>query len=612
MVHNYVLQLPITFRLGDFVSMESREILGTPPTVDLPQLTRYSRWSDYLSLVQHFASDWNFRTDQPPFGEKNVSHSSLQGIVDYGTGDDWYQKRCPSCLNFSVSRDDLGRDLFNGEGALSQNVVPAFSTGMMGTLSAFRAAVASDSIDHQIILDGAYTYDCYLREFNYLIGSSAINLWWTIRVDVTTDASPTEWCGQTVYVCQSVLRLRPRSGSGTPDYDTVYSLDDYFYVDQTAVVSYIVPYRNAGQIYTTPLSYESFEDFIGPRRTLTLEQYPSWEYSVSEYWTRRLAIRPRVSQTVENLIGYDISKKTFYSFGGTSDYTFRNFCSMTESLAGDAIGCTGLVASDAIDSSAANFSVNQFENLGDLGALFSLVDCFDLLEAARDMHGGKFMLSAMLDLLSSSRLVYSFALSNTYRDIQAVRDGASAFRHRWLTGGQFIEAPMYGGTKFDVPSDLTGNFEDVTVDVRVKIVGRFAADAVLYKVLPLDVVGVLPKLSSLWAAVPFSFAIDNLLNVEAALRIAENELFFTHAFDTKYSVVSWAFSWSPSTEKLQTLLDDQLGYFVGRDFGYRTYTRAVLPKVPHVGASRILESALAVRVPSDWMTYGALGYQLLR
>lgn len=303
-----------------------------------------------------------------------------------------------------------------------------------------------------------------------------------------------------------------------------------------------------------------------------------------------------------------------YSHVAAPDISFLRFTKMSDALLRDALPHAAIAAQDALESGAASLGLNMYESLPEFLGVFALVDVVklakDAVKLVRSRNVSVSTLSAMIDLLCDARLLYAYALRPSAQDLVSIANGAKSLRQRYFSGGDYTKTPLDGSASVLVPYELSEPFTGVWLRSTVKIEGRYDPDSLLLRLLPLKAVGMLPELSLLWASLPFSFIIDNVINVSNALEAVDMFLQTYFFYRTNVVTATHLFKWTVPIEQLNAIdatQDDVIKY----DLEYRSFYREIYPNIPVVGPSRILQQYYSTHVPADWATYGALTYKLL-
>jgi len=570
---------------------------NTPPLVPSTRMS-----SAFLNNFQALFSNWDF-TGSPTTvvpGENKVSHHSLRGRIsanyewtglsgDYpATHEAFFHGHFPYVDDSYIVPTPIAEPL-----TISYNC---------DDLVTFMADIPNVDWGLVSIEANGAEYDFYLKDYVYLLRPDHIELihiyWVEFGKPIT---SPT---GTNLFVVRQVLS---------------FESDGYFHglspVSSRCTVTYLDSFWHHGWSHMMGESYTTYEGYSSD-----VEQYLSISGSVTPHGTyvNNDIYFPDV---VANVYPYRVSDMvgilpTYHhtSISG-EDYSFLHFRKLCESLRGDLIPVVGLAANAALADSTANFGINQFENTPGLVSLFGLVDVVKLFKEAYalrrfDVGSAGSTLKNALSLLADGRLVYSYALSPTVSDIKTITGGAREFRHRYFSGGNFVNTDLRndGPVTVDIPLELTMPFE-LSVAARVVVRGHYNPDSIMYKLLPLDAIGLLPRLSYLWATLPFSFVADNVINISAALDVLDSYFLNSSIFEVDYSVGSYTVEWKFSEEN--SPLDFQWDQLVENDLSYRSYYRDTFHGIPQIGPSRVLSSFFGSSMPSDLLTYSALATSLL-
>jgi hypothetical protein len=605
--HNFLLNTPVTVYSDDHDEIYDRDhvdIYGHKPSYVLPSLSGGRETSQYLNNIRALFTTFSFDDLKDNVQRENpVCHHSLRGDVDAEMIDLWPSRGFPGRMN--VVFGDTATSYCRVPSSPAGATRPSFSWSYPSQQHFIADALVKTQTfefpfgGRAYWKNGGGWYTFYLPDFSYALidnmmcirlvqyrvfdsGKRGVFPWTLVFEPVFGTVVP-----NVEYAVSSVLQTRlhihspgyfwwPGSGRSY-DYDSVAA----------GIVSSWCPVVNSTAKDTVN---------FGSKAAYWLQ---SCQYNFS---------RDDSSSFMQSAwIGFDEP-----SFNRRDhDLDFSSFVTVAESFASDALNSLGYTALAALEEDIASFGVNQLENLTGVKSLFGLVDVVRLINDAYHLKFSKAgsVLARMLDILTDARLVYSYALSPTQRDIVAIRDGARHFRHRWLDGGQFQRTAIRGSETYSLANAGFGAFaEFASVTISVKVVGRYKQDAYLPYLLPMDAIGLLPRPSRIWAMIPFSFVFDNVFNVQKALEMAESIVCFPGVFETEYTIGSATFSWEPD-DLASFLADNQLGTGQG-SAEYRSYMRFVIRQLPVIGPSRILASLLASRIPSDLTTYGALVYKV--
>ena len=334
-----------------------------------------------------------------------------------------------------------------------------------------------------------------------------------------------------------------------------------------------------------------------------------WNYNQPSYATY-LYSAPR-SAFVPEVIGLKDGSYTKEASMG-----YRNFKSVVNSLGRDSMALSAIAAQDALDTGIASFGTNLIEPAAELGDLFGLMGTGEVIEMLPRLKGvrGLNLLDKLLKVLSSATLVYSFGLAPTLGDATKISDGASAFRHRWLSGGNFSNVELRGKEVITIPPPFDGGFDGLRLTARVKLVGSFPPDSLLQYVLPLRALGLYPDLSTLWAVIPFSFLVDSLFDVGETLNRVDSTRHLA-ALNIKYSVVSHLFEWDIPDDVLDeygAVDESNAEGDVAYKPHYRYYVRQPINGFPQHLPSGLTTALLYEKPPPSWEVSSSLIYGIAR
>jgi hypothetical protein len=288
----------------------------------------------------------------------------------------------------------------------------------------------------------------------------------------------------------------------------------------------------------------------------------------------------------------------------------------------DAYPLAFLSTNDAIDTHLASLDLNALEHFSEVREVGGLVGFWRLQQTieillrntsplARRVNRrfrGLSLALKLLSILADAELLWAFALSPTLDDAKHIAEKGADTLRRLKESPLTHEATIYG--KYDLDCPL-GDFPDMHVTARSKIRVKLNPDSFLAMLVPIEQLGLLPRLSKLWETIPFSFVVDKFFDVGLGIDITERH-FAVLALDVKLSLHSVTFS----TEFSE---DDQNDYlFVDQTLptesgfipsGYRFYDRWVADYLPAFGATRL--PVLYPSSPIDWGTTTSLLYKLI-
>lgn len=313
----------------------------------------------------------------------------------------------------------------------------------------------------------------------------------------------------------------------------------------------------------------------------------------------------------KTLVGYNDTRGVYEA---TSNVGFLDFRHTVRPILLDAYPLCFLSSKDAVDAHLENQGLNQFEALADLETLFGLVDAVKLVRAIHRMDWTAIQksraLREILGILSKANLVYSFALAPTVEDSMAIASAAKEIRRKFFDGDIFKPHTIYGKHYSEVPSELSGCFSGMGVTTRSKLRLSLHPDSLLSVILPLNSLGLLPTLSTVWETIPWSFAIDWAYNLGKSLELVDALALFQY-FELEESVHSVLFHYTMDGSFFEEngLTYAPVGSEEPNGIQYRLYTRYLMDTMPSLSPSRLLTEELSSRIP-DWSIAGSLVYQI--
>lgn len=294
-------------------------------------------------------------------------------------------------------------------------------------------------------------------------------------------------------------------------------------------------------------------------------------------------------------IGYD-PQVGFLNTGSKSFYAFH---ATSLNHIGDMAALCSNSSWTAIDNYYSGLSQNNIESLLELGDLGGLVSLNKLLGASKALFSErpgrglstKSWLIRVLDVLSSGKLIYSFALSPTAALAEEAAEKARRIRSilidltRWGRMDSLVEFPL---------SDFLGeDFDPSVVRARSKLYGRISPDSFLTWFLPLRMLGLAPTLSGLWDLLPSSWLFDWFFQIGRRLDVVDNSV-LALSLELRYGVHSISIEHEIS----------ELG-----DARYKYYERFVNNGSVNFVPTRL--PLFSAYVP-DWGTAGSYVYKLIR
>jgi hypothetical protein len=586
-----------------YVLRHTDRIWGDPPKIpDRRSPLRYynALGSQKLEHISALFTDFQFRDNIP--GHENITeHASIRGRVSLG-----YTPRRIE-FNASTALPTICRLLPTTQGyvvATADEAVPT-STVWYGS---FKETI--DHINGRIGLDTALSANIlplhyhWLR-FNYILTSTGL-YFKTLRYYQRFDTNMWSCDHIQGYIAPTIQLKSPDDGLTTSFADDA-SCKFGVYCDRrspevgfgsSSTYDYFSGSSEAQVYDATPINVGS----NGP-----IDYGYHWAYEQPSY-TTYLYSAPR-SAFVPDVIGL---KDGHYSSATSNGY--RKFKSVVNSLGRDSMALSAIAAQDALDTGIASFGTNLIEPAAELGDLFGLMGVAEVTEMLPRLRNikGLSLLDKLLKVLSSATLVYSFGIAPTLGDANKIAEGASAFRHRWLSGGNFADVELRGKEAIVVPHEFCGGFENLRLTARVKLVVSIPPDLLLQYALPLRALGLYPDLSTLWAVIPFSFLVDSLFDFGETLSRVDSTRHLL-ALDVKYSVLSHLYEWEfPDDVKDQYGVVDESNAISGNaQAHYRHYVRQPINGFPQHLPSALTESLLYEKPLPSWEVSSSLIYQIV-
>lgn len=581
------------FQIGSHVDF----LLGRAPTGNMPFTGNSVERQALLSNASNFLSSWTFNNapDFEVLGENAISHVSLRGSVLTDPMENWRDEGYSSRDAVMASMDSqtmvlrpAGREKF-----------PDYYGYSEGEMISYLRSIPLVCNESSLFFESSGGWLRYVPRWDYLRrGNSASLKFCVYQLHPATDT-------HIHIVAQWSIHL-DRLSFVPEELETEYPLTNFYKV--TGLRNYF----SSGFYYpgsSVPLfggrasaDYNAL-GFSFPYGNLGWGSYFDWP---DKYVYLRDSNED--SDVAYYLIGYERATQSYRNISGNA-VSFTSFEHKAADLAPDILSMAGYAMPKVLEASIAGFGINQLENVQGVSSLFGLVDVRKLLWAAIRVGDRANVLRSMIDILTDARLCYSYALSPTKKDVLSIVGGAKEYRHRWLNGGNFDSTALRGSETFYIPATLRGDFPEMVLKVHLKVVGNYNPDNFLPSLLPLDAVGLLPRFSTFWAVIPFSFVLDNVINITRMMKLVETTLMAPAVFRADYTVYSATLIAKLNYEQaiVQTLVTEP---FAG-DVEYRAYNRWVIPTMPFIQPSRIAADLLVFNVPSDWMTYGSLAYKVL-
>jgi len=206
---------------------------------------------------------------------------------------------------------------------------------------------------------------------------------------------------------------------------------------------------------------------------------------------------------------------------------------------------------DAFNEAEGSISRNV---LRDLKKLPSIIENIELLRDAIDVGGrllnrdiGDLPIGEILHLLSSIQLRYSFEWRPLY---ELLTSYLPQLLSTWQSMAFLRQTAIgHGSFTFHITNDL--GRKEVTLRTRTKLVMDTSPSGLLSAALGVDALGLLPKPSTLWSLVPFSFLANWFTGVGDSMRRAEYSLLLSTI--PAYFVHTYLISSPLTDDELETL-----------------------------------------------------------
>jgi hypothetical protein len=286
-----------------------------------------------------------------------------------------------------------------------------------------------------------------------------------------------------------------------------------------------------------------------------------------------------------------------------SDTGFAAFKNQCMSLRNDAHMLGIKAGHAALDKHFQATSSNFLETVSDGRDLFGLMSVKELTQfAIKASKRGGFL--QLLDLLSSSVLLYKFAIAPSIDDAEQL--ASLAARLKKSVKALQTPATVYGSFEYEVPVAFCPNFPGLRIVSRAKI--RLGVDhsSLIGSMLQGKTAGILPSFSQVWDLLPFSFVADWFTGIGNYLDMFDSSLIYM-GLAVEYTVISHKFIWE---------FPDDVGfhhYAVGDSdmlgAGYKVFNRYVLDGLPNLTPTRF--PIFGSGIPS-WVTAGSLAFQVLK
>lgn len=599
------------------------QVYGHPPD-NTPDVTNRAR-SEYIARVAMsgvfaaFLRDWDFSKGMVGQGgdENVVSHLNLSGELSNEAVDGLGANIPPNTAVFLPSSIQ-----FVQQGSVSASYTPVY-TGQAQVVGPKEYHVGNGRLDYLVSacylggpLSGSLSYSSYLRQspakFRWYTNGSRIVLH---IAEYRVYKKTTKPAGYRHDVLMFRLLLKPivpsfgvgpTNLSGVLGLDCVRTYKQYYTYYPTDSAGYYPMWTAGleGVFDALPIDYTSDNPWPGSVAAAYLPR------SSRVFFTNFGAGRYQELTGRTGVSYYDdgrepITLASSEDVSSPEPYTLHAFGAAITPYLQDLYPLCHDACRAALEKWSVAMGLNQFEAQQDWFGIMTLVDVVKLLKHIRSLKLSKDIVFEILDVLTDIKLCYSFAVKPTASDVRKIASMASAFKERWIT--DYSDPYIVRGAYKTSLGDFFSPFNGATVDVRCKMSIDVISDALL-RALPLDAVGILPKVSAVWASMPMSFLIDWFLPVGKGLEAAETSTALM-MIKVRYTTCSIKVEWECPSDILASYGYTSAGESSGLKYVY--YDRIVLPCLPPFLPSRINSLSFEPGVP-DWEIAGSLLYKLLR
>lgn len=566
------------------------------------ELADQLRWSSFVhNTNQMFSGKWNFANlDYADIdGENNVVHNNLYGRV--GPVANSHQFRTPNQVGLYVpAENDFAWDVWSWERPSVLKVDTRYDTWTSwfrrpdGCLRERLDYIQSVGIG--TVFDGerdGTTYTYTNLEVEYAgHGVSFVSY----VVDRTCWSWPVNYHRSVLQVgiSFSLERVNARAFTpGQPPGNSIAYLCDY----QIEV--------KVNEVFYSERQW-SIPPVVSPGPLLSIEEFKEVPSYVSSIGAVLLTGVSSSENRVRDLVGGTVVR--------AGDNRYRAHAVWGDRVGGlrrDLYGAMALGAQKALDAVFEQLQSNHIEAAVEFAELHEMIDfpkTLDVLRSSRVRGKIRFLrlIPAILHVLSDSKLLWSLGLAPTYDDATEIAEKSQIIWRNFCSNPTGVARGK--GVLVDVPDELLRDFPSTKAVFKTVIRYRYDPDSLIFTLLKLEGIGVLPRLRSVWDLMPGSFILDWVLNVGAALEIADKGMMIM-LLDSVYTVnginVFWNFPVDVEDQYDFRVLS--LDQFEQKRAGYRFFERHVLNGVPSLSATRL--PILAANGPSDWILAGALAYK---
>lgn len=270
----------------------------------------------------------------------------------------------------------------------------------------------------------------------------------------------------------------------------------------------------------------------------------------------------------------------------------------------DAMSAMFMPYTTAMDTLMAANSDNHYESLSEFPSMVDFLNPLDNQSSLvkglglRNKKLGMFL--GILDLCTDAVLIWKLGLAPSYSSSVSLANTAKELYKRV----QKVTQPQIVRGKWQC-SFVTDDGEEFSVLLCCKVQARVNPDSLLVGLLPLNTVGLLPSLSSIWDFVPLSFVVDWFLKIGQSLDVASGATRML-AVDHIYGVYSFKFTRHIAKEATEAGLSAGLGLSSPRYVLYGRYSNSIVPwpsptRLPILGQAGI----------PDYTLFGSLLFKFL-
>jgi hypothetical protein len=242
--------------------------------------------------------------------------------------------------------------------------------------------------------------------------------------------------------------------------------------------------------------------------------------------TRYEASHPISFETVPGLEAA-LTEQIPYGFP-IRNYPLESFKRSVFSDMDNLLPATFYAAQTALNDYTSVISTNMLEALSDLRDIGSLVpDLRSIAELLRNIASGDFVggLLSAIDTYTDLYLYKSFGLDpNLSLSKEIIEKFRAVISRLSKIGGGLGQKTLYGSRTWTLPSGQYG-FGETRLTARAKVCVGFDNSSLLVAMLGFRALGLKPGLSTIYECLPFSFVLDDIINLGDALEAADDRAF---------------------------------------------------------------------------------------